>query len=376
MSTQNDLQKEFQKFHDRVKLTPEDNTTLREKRDRLATDMQTWLDENWEKLYPEKKKPTFSTFNQGSYAMGTGVKAASQEEDHDIDVGFMFNISKDDYKPEEVKDWVAQALTKGARQVDWLYPCIRVQYTKGGDLDHHVDVTTYVAPDENKGKTYIAKARNTTYTKPRIWEETDPKSLLDEFKESEVGESKKQRQRVIRGLKRWKDIHFASGNGRPIGIALTACALEWFELKEYYDTESKEYKLDDLASFLHLVTKMLNNFKWVQNDKKELYERLEVRLSIPPKNDLFGKMNQQQMENFHTLLKRLKQSLTDAQKEKDIVKACTLLNKEFGEDFYIPDPPEDVKNALNNGTLGIGVGQNIMRAKPNGGFHGGNLKKN
>ena len=362
------IQKQFNKFHDNIKLSPKDNQILREKRDKLAEEFQEWLDSNWDKLYPNTKKPTFDTFNQGSYAMGTGIKA-SKAEDHDIDVGFMFNIDKDDFKPEEVKNWVATALTKGGRIIVWKYPCIRVQYTEKGELSHHVDITCYAAPDYNNKKTYLAKAQNNTYPKKlRIWEETDPKSLTSLFKESEEGEDKKQRQRVLRGLKRWKDYNFNADNGRPIGIALTACALDWFQAYSSENTDTKKDEYCDLDAHLHLVTKMLKNFK---NEKDESYERLRVTLDISPNNDLFEKMNQQQMLDFQNQLKRFKEALETAKSEKDAVKASEMLQKEFGDDFEVPEPTKDVASALKEGLLSIGVGTKNIISKPNGGFHGG-----
>ena len=66
------LQKEFIEFHDNIKLEDE-NETLREKRDILLNKLKKNISE---------EAASYTHFNQGSYAMGTGVKP----EDGDYDM--------------------------------------------------------------------------------------------------------------------------------------------------------------------------------------------------------------------------------------------------------------------------------------------------
>lgn len=366
------IQKQFQKFHDKIKLEPADNQTLRNKRNTLEDEFREWLDANWEKLYPNKPKPTFSTFNQGSYAMGTGTKSLKKEEDYDIDVAFCFNFSKDEYKPEEVKDWIATALSTKNRTVEWKYPCIRVQYKRGDENIYHVDIATYVNPDNNDGVTYLAKAMNNTYPKPRIWEKANPKELLKIFNNSEDdAEDKKQMKRIIRFTKRWKDIHFNSGNARPTGIAFTACALEWFSAKKEWDSDSKKWIYNDLAALKNLVQNMLHNFMPKYDEStKTWYNCLSVHLPVEPYNNLFEKMSTKSlMTDFENQLIRLNNELQKVINEEDVVKACEILQKELGDDFEVPEE-EKIASAVKNGILGISTGLNTIISKPNGGFHG------
>lgn len=58
------LQKEFIEFHDNIRLDDE-NETLREKRDILLNKLNKNISE---------EAASYTHFNQGSYAMGTGVK--------------------------------------------------------------------------------------------------------------------------------------------------------------------------------------------------------------------------------------------------------------------------------------------------------------
>ena len=103
------------------------------------------------------KKITFATQNQGSYSMGTGIKAL-EEEDFDIDVMVLFNISKDDYTPVKVKEWVYAALSKANRTVEYKKPCVRVQYLKKGEKQYHIDLALYAA--QNSGIALTALAYN------------------------------------------------------------------------------------------------------------------------------------------------------------------------------------------------------------------------
>src|SRR6266849_3600286 len=101
------IQKQFEQFHEAIKLRHYDeNAELREKRDRVLKRLK----EGMEKRFAEKgeEPPKFTTFNQGSYAMGTGTKPL--DRDYDIDVGVCFEIAKADYDPVEVKEWVYDAL--------------------------------------------------------------------------------------------------------------------------------------------------------------------------------------------------------------------------------------------------------------------------
>lgn len=94
-----DLQKEFIEFHNNIKLDDE-NQKLRDKRDILLKKLENNISED---------AASYTTFNQGSYAMGTGIYP--EDEDYDIDVGIKFNINKDDYSdPVEPKTWVKDAL--------------------------------------------------------------------------------------------------------------------------------------------------------------------------------------------------------------------------------------------------------------------------
>jgi hypothetical protein len=86
------LQSQFNKFHDAIKIDFDGNQPLRDKRDLIVKNLRDGLKKIFYPNYP----PTFSSFNQGSYDLHTGVEALSGE-DYDIDVGIIFNFSKSEY---------------------------------------------------------------------------------------------------------------------------------------------------------------------------------------------------------------------------------------------------------------------------------------
>src|SRR5690349_18746439 len=97
------LQKEFEQFHEAIKLNENtENSKLRDKRDLLLRELRAGL----KSIFEDREDPTpkFDSFKQGSYWMGTGVKPL--DCDYDIDIGLKFHFSKEDYEPVEVKTWI------------------------------------------------------------------------------------------------------------------------------------------------------------------------------------------------------------------------------------------------------------------------------
>ncbi|WP_149847198.1 cyclic GMP-AMP synthase DncV-like nucleotidyltransferase [Paenibacillus sp. 37] len=75
-------QSQFEDFHDSIKLSDE-STILKEKRDIII--------ERLSEKMPAAAK-SYTTFNQGSYAMKTGIKPLDGKN-YDIDLGPYFKMS-------------------------------------------------------------------------------------------------------------------------------------------------------------------------------------------------------------------------------------------------------------------------------------------
>lgn len=323
------VQDQFRKFHENIRLDLEDNQALIEKRDMLIKEIRTYLKKKAED--EESDLITFSEFNQGSYYMGTGNKPVDDEQDYDIDVGLMFDISADDFDPIEVKKWVFEALdAKQFRTVEWKTPCVRVQYFEEGLPNFHVDFVVYTSPNKSLwSKTYIAKGKPKSPADQKIWEEAEPKelkSLLDE--KFENAEDRKQFKRTIRYYKRWRDNKFYSVNGRPTGIAITALAYNGFVPKTR-DSFTNSEQIDDLSALISFTEYVLNQFGWYDG-------RISVELPVPPGNDLFAKMTDSQCQDLKSRLETMLDNLKKAQGESDPHEACKILRREFGDDFPVP----------------------------------------
>lgn len=328
-----DIQKHFINFHSTIKLDNfKENKELREKKKIVVDKVRDGI----KKQFTDKEEatPTFDDFNQGSYAMSTGVQAI-KGDDYDIDVGLSFNLAKKDYSdPTEVKKWVYKALEGHTNDIEIKRPCVRVSYEKNGSKEYHIDLAIYSDSECNDdGKMYLAKGYLGSNDENKIWEASNPKELIRLVQEHfDDTKDRDQFRRCIRYLKRWKDFKFpVKGDGKPTGIALTISALQWFQPEKEIDLFSNHRTDDDLKALTKFVSSMINNFS---------SGRLIVKMPIEPHNDLFEKFSDQQMEKFKEKLINLKSSLESAANEADPAEACDILIKEFGDDFPKPEKKE------------------------------------
>jgi len=328
-----EIQTQLIRFHEEIKLKRfEENATLREKRNRVLAR----LNNNLEKVFETKdiKPPKYETFNQGSYDLGTGNKPLNG--DYDIDEGIIFKFSPDDHPDSvEVKKWILEALEGHTKRVEIRRPCVTVFYQQGQEPVYHVDLAVYC---ESNSKIYLAKGKLNSNEENRIWEEADPHELSQLIKNNYSDRNDDQQfRRIIRYLKRWKDVNFLQdGNAAPIGIGITIAAYYWFNPQRIVDYFQNITKYNDLEALNQFVQRMISNFTWVERDG-ECIQRLKVILPVVPNSDLFHKMTNHQMINFKGKLEELHETLEGAIKEADPVEACKLMQKQFGENFPVPD---------------------------------------
>jgi hypothetical protein len=319
------LQPQFNKFHNTIKIDFDDNKPLRDKRDLIINNLRDGL----KKLFGTSA-PTFDFFNQGSYDLATGVEPLPGE-DYDIDVGINFKFSKNTYKPVQVKKWVYDALNIQQRTVEMKKPCVRVQYHFNNEIWFHVDLAIYSLDIDTWGKeiTHIAKGLIGSSEDKKIWELSEPDRLKTLLKDRFTDNlDREQFRKTIRYLKRWKDYNFSSTvKGRPTGIALTACCYQLFRTEKHYNYSSSSYQYNDLQALLNVVSGILEMFSG--------NNQISVRLPVQPYNDLFEKMTPIQMITMKRELMTLQSALTAALNEPFTYNACTNLRKVFGNDFPI-----------------------------------------
>ncbi|MCK9293524.1 MAG: nucleotidyltransferase [Desulfobulbaceae bacterium] len=320
-----DLQKQFVKFHDNIKLGNfDENQTLREKRDTLLKDLKSRIEEN---------APSFESFGQGSYAMNTGI--VPKDGNYDIDVGIIFDCSRERYPdPVDLKKIVRNALSNGNRTVVIRRPCVTVTYMKNGKVDYHVDLAIYVKRNEDN-LLDLAIGKEFSEEENKVWQKSDPKGLIDKINNSFVNsDDQAQMRRCIRYLKKWRDHNLHSVNsGKPFSIALTCSAYNWFQPSK--DIFSGKYQ--DLDALLDLVKTKLSHF--------DSLGWLTISLPVEPYEDLNKVMTVTQMKTYKEKFANLRDALIAAKNEDLEDEVCKLLRIQFGDDFPVPEKKDTAKKA-------------------------------
>lgn len=331
---------------------------LRDKRNVIRRRLKANLPGVFAKYNEPNLVPVFK--DQGSYKMNTGIKPLAGGGGYDIDQGVYFETPKDgegSYSPLTLKKRVEEALDGLTDDIRIRRPCVTVFYKENGEeRAFHVDLAIYSARGSNSdGKDYLAVGRTGDSVDIQEWKVSDPSGLQHElfarFKDDASG--RQQFRRVMRFMKRWKDIKFSSdGNGAPRGIGLTINAHHGFQ-PTYSDYATR--KADDLGALQKLVDHMLGRFSNQWREKKQEWGHcLIAKLPVDPWSDVYENMTLVQMGTFETKLKELKEALDAAQKEVDPHEACKRLEKVFGSDFPIPPKADTARKAV-PGAAGSGM---------------------
>lgn len=310
-----ELQKEFEDFHGKIRLgTYDENEILRKKRDLLIDELKDKLKD--EKVPDTEKKLTFTKIDQGSYSMNTGVKP--KNDDYDIDVGIIFDITNDEYESHKLKKLVFDKLnSQHNRTVKYNRPCITIEYKDG----YHVDLAIY---SKNNDDIHIAWGKENS--KERIWYKSEPIKLTKWVSDVSSDTNKYQQfRRCVRFLKKWKEKHFSSsGNNVPASIGLTIQARNHF----YYHED------DYLNTLIYIVERMKSDFytsteSWKMN--------IDISLPVEPQKNVYYKMSEIQQDNFYEKVEALLESLNDARDDDSRNKSCKILRKVFGDEFPLSD---------------------------------------
>lgn len=301
------LQPYFNALHDDIKLGHfEENAVLRDKRDLLIRELKESLPDTL---------PSWYTFNQGSYAMGTGINP--NDGDFDIDVGIVFECMRSDIPdPVELKREICLALSKGNRTVQVRRPCVTIRYMRDGVIDYHVDLAIYVKR-ENSRTLDLAFGKLHSASHHRHWSEQDPFGLVDKVRHRFSQAEAEQFRRCIRYLKAWRNKQFKNG-GAPLSIALTCAAYAWFKP---HSSEFLGNKPADAEALKHLVNSILEN----------ITRKAHIQLPVTPETNLLEKMTPRQFQTFINKLVELRNTLEVAMAlpATKLEEACRLLESQF-----------------------------------------------
>lgn len=326
------VQSELLKFNKKIAADFDTKKELIEKRDILIC-----------KLRDSNKLPSFNEFNQGSYAMFTGVVPEDGDE-YDIDVALRFNVNKSDYNPIDIKNTIYNILKDHTDYgAEIKKPCVTVSYKHNGEIKYHVDLVIYLYDDKNneESQMYIAKGKDENFQE---WEKADPKGLLNYINEKiEIEAERSQFRRVVRYLKKWKNRKFSNtGNVNPPSIGITLLTVDNFSY----------YQDNDLDALISIVEKIIDKFILVDysDNFRQLYR---INLSLPSMLkfefgiDIFKKMTDIQMTDFKDKLEKLKKDLLDVREEVDEFEKYRKLNKIFGDDFELQEEENFAKKQIN-----------------------------
>lgn len=296
-----DFQPLFVAFHESIKLkNTEENADLRVRRDDVLAILRQHMQ--------ARHRLTFTMFNSGSYAMGTGIRPL-RGADYDIDVGVVFSVEHAQQDARELKRAVLESLPSSLGRVEWRRPCITV-FRK----DHHVDVGVY-ARDRGGLWLTVGKASESVVSWQHDGIDLFIEDVRNRFPSSKTDHS--QFQRVIRYLKRWKDLQF-QGNGvkAPVGLALTVMAYQWFS------TRSHRGNYDDLAALTGLVERIVSEFPANQT---------ELRFPRAPKDNLLRKLSPEQVKQMIGRFAELLKGLREAKSKNSVAPLRRSLGVDFPE---------------------------------------------
>ncbi|WP_254360550.1 cyclic GMP-AMP synthase DncV-like nucleotidyltransferase [Corallococcus exiguus] len=270
---------------------------------------------------------SFEFFNQGSYAMGTGIKPLNG--DYDIDVAVAFDINPRSYDPVEVKRWVYAAVKPHTSQVKWRKSCITVYYQQAGEAVYHVDLA--VMARTSSREFHLARGEENSAYGQLEWQPDDRLGFIQAVADRFSGEEAAQFRRVIRYLKRWKDLHFSpEGKAAPTGLSLTVAAYAWFQPSMGSPWAGTEES--DLTATLNLVKAIRRNFGQVLDSETRRYvSRLTLQFPKAPFDDVLKRMSNQQMDEFYRRLEKLEAWLEHANRTG----AVASLASAFGADFPV-----------------------------------------
>ncbi|MDX2053626.1 MAG: nucleotidyltransferase [Polyangiaceae bacterium] len=310
-----DIQRYFEKFHADIRFDYELEQELREKREII-------LEKIREKL-KQDSRPGFDAKLQGSYAMKTGVKPTG-EQVYDMDVGLHFRFSESEFTAAEVRRWVWDAIKSHTANVVSKGPCIRVSYAKG----YHLDLVIYATWADENGREHSRLAHNEDR-----WVAADVKKLMayvgeakDRFKGTEDAIGIDQLRRVIRYLKRWDDVWMPTdGSAKPSGLAYTLLTIDSLTapVKSWHHTS------DDLEALRQVATAAANAIG-----------RLVAKKPTPEFEDMFAKLSDDEMNALKRRFALLADALSSAANEPDPVKACSVIQRQLGDTFTVPDPKD------------------------------------
>ena len=321
------IQTHFDKFHDRIKLGREDDgyKKARERDDSIKKEVKS--------EFKEAGYPVVDDFIQGSLKTHTGIVPISG--DHDIDRALVIDEDTAPENPVTPKKKVLDVLEdRGFKNAKIKMPCVTADYASD---NIHIDFIIYKRWGDEY---YLAVGKKNSDEDNREWSPTDPHSLIDwmnddtRYDEDDAKDVLAQFRRLVRYLKRWRDVQFSA----TVAAKIYSIGLTVMVKTEFISSFSTEGARQDLQALISTVEAILDA-DYFEEEETDRY-RVRVDLPVEPGRDIFDGSSVGTGTQLYNKLKRLKEKLAEVEESSDERKQCEILNELFGDDFEVPDPPE------------------------------------
>ena len=216
------IQTNFDKFHDKIKLGREDDAykKARGRYDTIKAEVKT--------VFSEAGYPVVADFIQGSLKTHTGIVPISG--DYDIDRALVIDEEKAPENPVTPKKKALDVLEdRGFKNSKIKKPCVTADYASD---NVHIDFIIYKRSGEQH---YLAVGKKNSDEDNREWSVADPLGLIDwiddasDYDEDEAKDVLAQFRRLVRYLKRWRDVQFSETVAAKVfSIGLTVMAKRQF----------------------------------------------------------------------------------------------------------------------------------------------------
>lgn len=321
------IQTHFDNFHNTIKLGREDNAykKARDRDDSIKKEVIT--------KFAAAGYPVVRDFIQGSLKTHTGIVPISG--DYDVDRALVIEADTAPDNPVVPKKKTLDILEdRGFKNAKIKKPCVTADYA-GENV--HIDFIIY---KRRGSQHYLAVGKENSDENNRKWSAADPHGLTDWINDDSIylGADAKdilaQFRRLVRYLKRWRDVQFSGTVAAKIfSIGLTVMLKE--HLEPSFSTEGSRQDLQALRMTVEAIL-IAGYFT------EEQAGRYRVRVNLPkePWRNIFHDSSLDTGTQLYNKLKRLKEKLAEAEGLSNEREQCQILNGLFGDDFKVPEPPK------------------------------------
>ena len=320
------IQTHFDKFHDKIKLGREDDAyrKARDRDDSIKAEVKT--------AFSEADYPVVADFIQGSLRTHTGIVPISG--DYDIDRALVIDEEKAPDNPVAPKEKALDVLEdRGFKNAKIKKPCVTADYASD---NVHLDFIVYKRSGDQH---YLAVGKKNSDEHNREWSAADPLGLIawidddSDYDKDDAKDVLAQFRRFVRYLKRWRDVQFSN----TVAAKVYSIGLTVMVKKEFQPSFSMEGAREDLVALRATVKAILDTGYF--NEEEAGKYRVRVDLPVEPYRDIFDGSSLDTGTQFYNKLKHLKDQLEKAEGLSDDREQCEILNKLFGDDFKVSDPP-------------------------------------